>query len=263
MGLLAPFGAAGRAFAGFHEYTRGGLGELTAGDLRAGRGNESRDIPDNHARLSRERADHQSEPQFQGRADRGGARLPLRGRRLRHRARSPRGRPRQRHEQAPVNAHEAIALLRTVLAKSGCTVIENGRQLRIVSREKAKKADLPVHYGADPEAIEASDELITQVIPVVNMDAIKLRQDLTPMIGTDADVTANESSNAIVITDTSANIRRVVRIISAWISARRRHRTCGSFSSISHRPRRRQSCWCPSSKAKAATAARCPASSSR
>jgi len=115
----------------------------------------------------------------------------------------------------PVNAQEAIALLRTVLAGNGFTVIENGRQLKIIAREKAKKADLPVHYGADPDVIEATDELITQVIPVMNMDAVKLRQDLTPLIGTDADVTANEASNAIVITDTSANVRRVVRVISA------------------------------------------------
>jgi general secretion pathway protein D len=115
----------------------------------------------------------------------------------------------------PVNAREAIALLRTVLASSGCTVIEDGRQLKIVSREKAKKADLPVHYGADPEAIEGTDELITQVIPITNMDAVKLRQDLTPLIGTDADVTANEASNAIVITDTSANIRRIVKVVSS------------------------------------------------
>jgi general secretion pathway protein D len=115
----------------------------------------------------------------------------------------------------PVNPQEAIALLRTVLSSNGCTVVQNGRELRIVSREKAKKADLPVHYGADPEAIEGTDELITQVIPITNMDAVKLRADLTPLIGTDADVTANEASNAIVITDTSSNVRRVVRVISA------------------------------------------------
>jgi general secretion pathway protein D len=114
----------------------------------------------------------------------------------------------------PVTADEAVTLLNTVLKANGLAAIQNGRTLRIVAREKAKKSNIPVHYGADPAAIEPTDELITQVIPIKNVDAVKLRQDLTPLIGNDADVTANGGSNAIVITDTSANIRRVVEIIS-------------------------------------------------
>src|SRR5690606_22537285 len=43
--------------------------------------------------------------------------------------------------------------------------------------------------------------------------ATQLKEDLTPLINPDADFTANASSNALVITDTSANIRRVVEIV--------------------------------------------------
>ena len=114
----------------------------------------------------------------------------------------------------PVTAEVAVALLNTVLKGNGLAAIQNGRTLRIVAREKAKKSNIPVHYGSDAGAIEPTDELITQVIPIKNVDAVKLRQDLTPLIGNDADLTANGGSNAIVITDTSANIRRVVEIIS-------------------------------------------------
>ena len=56
--------------------------------------------------------------------------------------------------------------------------------MRIVAREKAKKGNLPVHFGADPAAIELNDEMITQVIPMKNMDAVKLRTELAPIIGT-------------------------------------------------------------------------------
>ena len=38
--------------------------------------------------------------------------------------------------------------------------------LKIVKRETAKKQNIPVAFGADPEAIPETDELITQVIPV-------------------------------------------------------------------------------------------------
>ena len=45
------------------------------------------------------------------------------------------------------------------------------------------------------------------------MDAVKLRDDLKPLISKDADVAANEASNTIVITDTCSNIRRMARVI--------------------------------------------------
>ncbi|MDB5289316.1 MAG: putative type secretion system protein [Phycisphaerales bacterium] len=56
--------------------------------------------------------------------------------------------------------------------------------------------------------------MITQVIPVSSVDASKLKQDLTPLISADADFAANQGSNSLIMTDTSANIRRVVMIVS-------------------------------------------------
>ncbi|HET6246611.1 MAG TPA: secretin N-terminal domain-containing protein [Tepidisphaeraceae bacterium] len=114
----------------------------------------------------------------------------------------------------PLTPAQAVTLLNTVLAGNGMAAVQNGRILHIIAREKAKKGNLPVHFGNDPAQVEATDALITQVIPVHNVDAVKLRQDLTPLVGTDADMTANAGSNAIVMTDTSANIRRIVQIVS-------------------------------------------------
>jgi general secretion pathway protein D len=115
----------------------------------------------------------------------------------------------------PVSPEEAVALLNTVLKANGFTAIEMGRILKIVTVDKAKRGSIPVHFGADPSQIEETDQLITQVIPVTTMDATKLKTDLQPLIGTDADLTANGGSNTIIITDTSANIRRVVEIIAS------------------------------------------------
>ncbi len=114
----------------------------------------------------------------------------------------------------PVSPAEAVTLLNTVLKVNGYTAIQMGRILKIVAREKAKKGSIPVHFGAVPGQIEPTDDLITQVIPVRSVDAVKLRQDLQPLVGPDADVTANGGSNTIVMTDTAANIRRIVEVIS-------------------------------------------------
>ncbi|MDB5302615.1 MAG: gspD 1 [Phycisphaerales bacterium] len=114
----------------------------------------------------------------------------------------------------PVTAAETVAMLDAVLRGNGLAAIQTGRTIRIVAREKAKKGNLPVHFGADPAAIVSSEELITQVIPLHNVDAVKLRVDLTPLIGPEADVTANAGANAMVMTDSSANVKRIVEIIS-------------------------------------------------
>ncbi|HOW69977.1 MAG TPA: type II secretion system secretin GspD [Phycisphaerae bacterium] len=114
-----------------------------------------------------------------------------------------------------VRPADAISLLNTVMKNAGYAAIQQGRILKIVQREKAKKANIPVRTGSDPAQIEPTDELITQVIPVSYADAAQLRQDLQPLISADADVTANASSNTIVVTDTAANIRRLVEIISS------------------------------------------------
>lgn len=114
----------------------------------------------------------------------------------------------------PVSPEEALTLVNAGLKVNGFTAIRDGRVLRIAARDKAKKGNIPVHFGGKPEDVDDSEELITQVIPIQNVSATKLRDDLKPLIGPDADVTSNEGSNTIIITDSSSSIRRIVKIIS-------------------------------------------------
>jgi general secretion pathway protein D len=116
----------------------------------------------------------------------------------------------------PVTPDEAVVLLNAVLREHQYTAVRVGdRILKIMSSDKAKRANLPVHYGQDAKAIPQTDELVTWVIPVKSVDAKKLMTDIQPLVGADADLTSNAGSNTIIMTDTSANIHRVVEIISA------------------------------------------------
>lgn len=114
---------------------------------------------------------------------------------------------------------EAVAVLNTVLKEKGFASIRTGRTLKIVKLDQARKMNIPVHIGADPARIAETDEVITQVIPVRNAEAQQLATDLKTLISDEADVTSNVSSNSIVITDSSANIRRMVTIIAALDTA--------------------------------------------
>ncbi len=117
--------------------------------------------------------------------------------------------------QQPLSTDEAVNLLNSILNKNGYAAIRNGRTLTIVSRDEAKKRDIPVRSGADPLAIPKNDEMVTQVVPVRYANAVQMTKDLQPLLPTYANLSANESGNALVITDTQADIRRMVEIVKA------------------------------------------------
>ena len=115
----------------------------------------------------------------------------------------------------PLSVDEAVSLLNTVLKERGYAAIRTGRTLTIVTLDEAKKRNIPVRSGSDPALIEVGDEIITQVIPIRYADAVRLKEDLSPLIPSYADLSANESSNALILTDTGANVRRIVEIVKA------------------------------------------------
>ena len=78
-----------------------------------------------------------------------------------------------------------------------------------------KEGGIPVHVGADPAEIPMTDELVTWIVPVKTVDAVKLKTDLSSLIGPTADFSSNAMSNTLIITDTAANIHRMVEIVAS------------------------------------------------
>jgi general secretion pathway protein D len=115
----------------------------------------------------------------------------------------------------PIGPEEAVDLLNTVLVEKGFVAIRNNRILKIVNRKDAQKRDLPVQTGSDPDKIPRKDEMVTQILPVRFGDAAKLVENLKPLMPDTATISSNEGSNAILMTDTQTNIRRIAEIIKA------------------------------------------------
>ena len=115
----------------------------------------------------------------------------------------------------PLNPDEAVDLINSVLIEKGFVALRSGRILKIVNRKDVQKRDLPVQSGSDPEKIPRKDEMVTQILPLKYGDAEKLIENLKPLLSESATISANESSNSILMTDTQTNIRRVALIIQA------------------------------------------------
>lgn len=115
----------------------------------------------------------------------------------------------------PITSEDAVHLLDTILAGKGYAAVRNGRILKIVDQSEAHKHTLPVKKGSNPEEIPATDQMVTQIIPVRYANAMQLIEDLQPLLVEEATLTANESSNALVLTDRQASIQRIAKIITA------------------------------------------------
>src|ERR1039457_155786 len=115
----------------------------------------------------------------------------------------------------PLTRDEAVAVLDSALNRNGYAAVRNGRTLTIMSRDDAKKRNIPVMPGSNPEAIPKTDEMVTQIIPVRYANVAQLLKDLEPLKPSYATLTANDSANALVLTDTRANVRRMVEIVNA------------------------------------------------
>ena len=111
----------------------------------------------------------------------------------------------------PVSSSELYDLFLSILDVHGYTAVRSGGVIRVIQGKDARSASLPV---ADAEGVGATnDEYITQVLRLENISAAKLIPVLRPLVPQQAHMAAYAPSNAIIISDTAANIRRMVDII--------------------------------------------------
>ncbi len=115
----------------------------------------------------------------------------------------------------PLGRDEAVDLLDSVLRKNGYAAVRNGRTLTIVKSDDVKTKAVPVILESDPNKIPKNDQVATYILPVRFVEVGQLLKDLQPLVSMQTTMTANESGNSIVITDTQANIHRVAEIIKA------------------------------------------------
>lgn len=104
---------------------------------------------------------------------------------------------------------ELYDLFLSVLETQGFTAIEVGDIVRVIPRKDARTSAVPVvnqpNFG--------TDAYITQVIQLYNVSASKVLPVLRPLAPQHAHLAAYEPSNAIIISDTVANISRLSDII--------------------------------------------------
>lgn len=110
----------------------------------------------------------------------------------------------------PVSRDELYELFLSILEVHGYTAVRSGGVVRVIQSKNARSSPVEVRDGGPGPA---SDEYVTQVIRLENISAAKLIPVLRPLVPQQAHMAAYAPSNAIIISDVSANIDRIRDII--------------------------------------------------
>ena len=110
----------------------------------------------------------------------------------------------------PVSRSELYELFLSILEVHGYTAVKSGGIVRVIPSKDARSAPVSV---SDGKSGKTSDEYVTQVIRLENISAAKLIPVLRPLVPQQAHMAAYAPSNAIIISDVSANIDRIRDII--------------------------------------------------
>jgi general secretion pathway protein D len=112
----------------------------------------------------------------------------------------------------PVTSEELYELFLSILEIHGFAAVDSGDITRIIPSKNARTA--PVQVMTDQKLPESS-EVITQVIQLENISAAKLIPVLRPLAPQQAHMAAYAPSNAIILSDTAANINRIKKVIES------------------------------------------------
>ena len=115
------------------------------------------------------------------------------------------------YSPSDVTAAEAYQAFLSILQLNGLTLESSGRYYKIVESSAIESRVLPMY--ADGDAMPADDRFVTRMHRLENVSAEDIATLLTHFKSAEGAVTAYAPTNTLIITDTAANVRRMLRII--------------------------------------------------
>lgn len=109
-----------------------------------------------------------------------------------------------------VDEKQLYDLFLSILEIHGFAAVRQGNVVRVVPDRTARSMPVPVSAASSKQD---NSEYVTQVIQLDNINAAKLIPILRPLVPQQAHMAAYADSNAIILSDTAANIARIKELI--------------------------------------------------
>ena len=114
-----------------------------------------------------------------------------------------------------IGVDEVFPLLLTILDVNGLAAVKSGNVYRIITREGAPQSPLRTIVGREAADGPTADEVVTQIVPLQFLDAAEAASLLRPFVPQDDALSAHPGTNLLIITDTAANVRRLLDILKS------------------------------------------------
>src|SRR6185295_3667427 len=111
----------------------------------------------------------------------------------------------------PVTLAEAYEAFLSILQANGLTVVPQGEFLKIVDSAGAAQSVPPLYSRAAP--VPETDAYVTRLYRLKSVSATEVANLIGKFKSKEGDITVYEPSGLLIITDTGAHIRRLIRLI--------------------------------------------------
>jgi general secretion pathway protein D len=111
----------------------------------------------------------------------------------------------------PVTLAEAYEAFLSILQANGLTVVPQGEFLKIVDSAGAAQSVPPLYSRAAP--VPETDAYVTRLYRLKSVSAAEVSALLAKFKSKEGDITVYEPGGLLIITDTGAHIRRLIRLI--------------------------------------------------
>ncbi len=114
---------------------------------------------------------------------------------------------------------DLMTLLETVLEINGAAMVKTGPLYRILPSPNAKQLPLGIRRDPAAAASPAESSRVLQILPVNFVPAADMAELLTPFLSKGADVTYHGAANFLIVTDTPANLGKLLELVRIFDSA--------------------------------------------
>ncbi len=117
---------------------------------------------------------------------------------------------------APVPMESVLPLMEVILRLNGIGIVEDNGLYRIVPISDISKEPSPVSFGRDPGKIPTTGKSLLQVVPITYVQSSEVLKLITPFASNNAVLIDIPKGNQIIIVDTDANVKRILKLIEIF-----------------------------------------------
>jgi general secretion pathway protein D len=121
-----------------------------------------------------------------------------------------------------ITPDEAYQVFQAVLQVKGFTTVPSGAAIRIIPTKEAKATSLRTVDGGPPAP---SEEYVTRLIPLSQVDVADIIGVLQPMVSPDGLVTGYPQTNSVILVDSAGNVARLAKLVAELDVASSRRQT--------------------------------------